>query len=248
MRMPPLAAVVERRLLVNYRVDPDVARTLLPAPLEPQLVDGSAVAGICLLRLGVLRPAVVPFRIGWGAENAAHRIAVTWEDGGTRRSGVFVPYRHSASVLPVLAGGRLFPGVHHSARFEVDETAERVRVALIGRPSDRVETTDVDVDVRIGGPWTSALFPTLAAASEFFRRGSVGLSPSRDDRRLERMVLSTDAWHVEAATALSVRSSFFDRLPAGSAELDSVLIMRDVPVTWSAPGDDMRTAYAVARR
>ena len=240
--MPPLAAVVERRLLVNYRVDRDVARTLLPAALEPQIVDGSAVAGICLLRLGALRPAVVPLTVGWGAENAAHRIAVTWSEDGTQHSGVYVPHRHSASVLPVLAGGRLFPGVHHRARFVVDETEERMRIALTGRASARSERTDVHVDVRTGGTWTSSLFPTLDAASDFFRLGSVGLSPSRDRRRLERMVLSTDAWHVAAATAVSVRSSFFDRLPAGSAELDSVLVMRDVPVTWSAPRSDIRVA------
>ena len=34
---------------------------------------------------------------------------------------------------------------------------------------------------------------------------------------------------------LEVQSSFFDALPAGSAQLDSVLVMRDVPITWSVP-------------
>nr|AAM33776.1 transcriptional regulator SrnQ [Streptomyces griseus] len=38
MIRPRLASVIERRLLVNYRVDPHVAAALLPAPLRPQLV------------------------------------------------------------------------------------------------------------------------------------------------------------------------------------------------------------------
>ena len=45
-----MSSVIERRLLVNYRVDPGVARSLLPAPLRPQVVNGWAVAGICLIR------------------------------------------------------------------------------------------------------------------------------------------------------------------------------------------------------
>ena len=51
MRLPNLEGLVERRLLVNYRVDPEVATRLLPSPFRLQLVNGWAVAGICLIRL-----------------------------------------------------------------------------------------------------------------------------------------------------------------------------------------------------
>ena len=57
MRAPSMSSIVERRLLVNYRVDPEVAASLLPAPLRPQLANGWGVAGICLIRLGRLRPS-----------------------------------------------------------------------------------------------------------------------------------------------------------------------------------------------
>jgi len=40
MRPPQLSSLVERRLLVNYRVDPEIAARLLPVPLRPQLVAG----------------------------------------------------------------------------------------------------------------------------------------------------------------------------------------------------------------
>lgn len=45
MRAPRMSSVVERRLLVNYRVDPDAVARLLPSPLRPQVVNGWAVAG-----------------------------------------------------------------------------------------------------------------------------------------------------------------------------------------------------------
>jgi hypothetical protein len=60
MKAPALAAVMERRILVNYRVDPDLLSSYLPAPFRPALVGGHGVAGICLIRLGRTRPAGLP--------------------------------------------------------------------------------------------------------------------------------------------------------------------------------------------
>ena len=49
---------------------------------RPQLVEGRAVAGICLIRLGSLRPKGLPASLGVTTENAAHRIAVEWDQDG----------------------------------------------------------------------------------------------------------------------------------------------------------------------
>jgi hypothetical protein len=227
--IPRLAANIERRLLINYRLDPAVAQSLLPGSLRPQLVDGSAVAGICLLRLGALRPALSPLAVGWGAENAAHRIAVEWDDHDGTHSGVYVPERHSASWLPVLVGGRVFPGVHHHAEFDSAETDDRFQVSM------KSGEMQVDADVRRTDDWDSSLFASVSAASEFFRSGSVGWSPDRRGNRLQGLKLETTQWHVDPVRATRVRSSFFDSLPTGSATLDCVLLMRNVPITWSVP-------------
>lgn len=235
MRPPPMSSVVERRLLVNYRVDPDVAATLLPAPLRPQLVGGWAVAGICLIRLGRLRPAWMPGRLGLRSENAAHRLAVEWDGPQGRRTGVYIPRRDSESLIHVLAGGRLFPGEHRRALFDVRETTKDIHVAFTSTDG----TTRVSVDVRtVSRLQGSTLFADLREASDFFRRGSVGFSPARDGRRLEGMELRTDMWRVEPVEVHAVRSSFFTdphRFPPGSAVLDCALLMRDVPAEWSAP-------------
>ena len=57
----------------------------------------------------------------------------------------------------------------------------------------------------------------------------------RDGRTLEGLRLDTTAWAVQPGEVLSVESSFFDALPAGSATLDCVLVMRNVPITWTVP-------------
>ncbi len=69
-----IRAVMERRLLVSYRIEPRVLQAVLPAPFRPALADGYGVGSICLIRLAGIRPG------GWlpawpRAEDAAHRIA-----------------------------------------------------------------------------------------------------------------------------------------------------------------------------
>ncbi|HWI04728.1 MAG TPA: hypothetical protein VNT52_13035, partial [Acidimicrobiales bacterium] len=61
---PTIKATMERRILVNYRVDPAGLGELLPAPFRPLIVHGYAVGGICLIRLGDVRPAGLPPALG----------------------------------------------------------------------------------------------------------------------------------------------------------------------------------------
>ncbi|MBT2444769.1 DUF2071 domain-containing protein [Streptomyces sp. ISL-36] len=250
MRPPQLSSVIERRLLVNYRVDPEVAARHLPAGLRPQLVRGHAVAGICLLRLGSVRPSWAPAVFGLRSENAAHRVAVEWDGPDGVETGVYIPRRDTASRVNRWAGGRVFPGEHGHADFEVRESEDTVRVAFATRDG----STRVDVTAEIThGLADSELFADLDEASAFFRDGGKGYSATRSGPQLDGMQLHTDAWRVEAGRVTSASSSFFDdpdRFPPGSAELDSVLLMRNVPVRWRAlPAmpPAMRRALAPAR-
>lgn len=232
MRPPRLASVIERRLLVNYRVAPEAVAPLLPAPLRPQLVRGHAVAGICLLRLGSVRPAWAPAAVGLRSENAAHRIAVEWDGPDGVETGVYIPRRDTASRVNQWAGGRVFPGEHGHADFEVRETADTLRVAYATRDGHtRVDVT-AQVTERLEG---SELFADLDEASAFFRGGSKGYSATSSGCSLDGMQLDTDAWRIGPGRVTAARSSYFDdpdRFPPGTATLDSVLVMRDVPVHW----------------
>lgn len=233
MRQPRLSSVIERRLLVNYRADPEAVAGLLPAPLRPQQIGGRAVVGICLIRLGQVRPRWAPGRFGLRSENAAHRIAVEWDGPQGPETGVYIPRRDSGSAVNVLAGGRLFPGRHHRASFDVNETPRDLHVAY----SSRDGTTCVRVEASLTGQFQgSKLFADLNEASEFFRHGSSGYSSGRPMGGLEGMELQTPSWRVAPVEVHVARSTFFDdeeRFPRGSVALDCALLMRDVPVTWN---------------
>src|SRR5215210_1347128 len=127
MRLPIIQGIIRRRILVNFRVEAEVAARQLPARFRPKLKDGYAVAGICLIRLEHIRPRRLPASLGLNSENAAHRIAVLWEDEEQlTREGVFIPRRDSTSLVGQLAGGRLFPGEQHSAHFTVEEKMDEI--------------------------------------------------------------------------------------------------------------------------
>ncbi len=236
MRVPVIEGEVERRLLINYRADADVVRSLLPAPFRPQLVDGSAVVGICLVRLGHLRPKGFPALVGLTSENAAHRIAVQWTEREVVRSGVYIRERHSAAALNVAIGDRLFPGVHKRARFAVSESENEIAVAFVAKDG----ACSVDASVTVCDELASGLFASMEAASAFFQQGSSGFSPRRHGRTLDGLELRTKAWAIEPAVIRSVKSSVYDdaaQFPAGSISLDSALVMRRVPVEWHGVED-----------
>src|SRR3984893_17160095 len=130
MKIPMIRGTIERRILVNFRVDPDVLTHLLPSPFRPKLVKGAGMAGVCLIRLKAIRPRFLPSFLGISSENAAHRIAVEWDEDGKTKEGVFIPRRDTSSRLNTLLGGRIFPGVYHHAAFHVHEKGDHYPVAM----------------------------------------------------------------------------------------------------------------------
>ena len=92
---------------------------VLPAPFRPQVVHGFALAGICLIRLASVRPRGLPSWTGISSENAAHRVAVQWDEQDAPKEGVTCAAETPTPGSMAWGGGRLFPGIHHHARFEV---------------------------------------------------------------------------------------------------------------------------------
>ena len=233
--IPAVHAVMARRILVNFRVRPDAVAELLPHPFRPKLVNGWAMAGICLIRLEDMRPVWMPRGWGIASENAAHRIAVEWTENGRTREGVFIPRRDSNSLLNCVAGGRLFPGVHHPAAFRCTQSGSRFKVELRSRDDE----TRVSVVARLADDWPAgSVFGSLEKASAFFRNGGCGWSPS-NNCALEGVELRTENWAMHALEVERVESSFFNnprRFAPGSVKFDCALLMLGIGHEWRALG------------
>jgi hypothetical protein len=232
MRLPVIQGVIARRILANYRVDADVLARFLPPPFRPKLIRGFGIAGICLIGLRQIKPRMIRGKFGFSSENAAHRIAVEWTEGKTIREGVFIPRRDSSSRINALVGGRLFPGFHHHAAFQVVEQGDFVRVAL--ESDDHLTQVWVEGQVVSSLP-SSSVFHSLREASAFFEAGSVGYSVTPMPGQYDGLELRTYDWKVEPLAVDRITSSFFEDegvFPPGSICFDCALLMRGIRHEW----------------
>ena len=232
MRIPTIQGLIDRRVLVNFRIDPEVLAKVCPAPFRPQVVNGYGVAGICLIRLKQIRPRMLPAFLGIGSENAAHRIAVEWDTDDGPQVGVYIPRRDTSSILNVMAGGRIFPGVHSRARFDVRESNEDYHIEM--------NSVDGAAHVSVTGRASEAMpegsiFDSVAQCSHFFEDGSLGYSPSNAAGRFDGLELRSFNWHVQPLDVSNVSSSFFDdtdTFPKGSVTFDNALLMQGIDHQW----------------
>lgn len=232
MRAPTIRATIERRILVNYRVDPDALAGILPEPFRPALVGDFAIAGICLIRLGGIRPAGLPAVLGVTSENAAHRVAVEWDTAEGPVTGVYIPRRDTSSRLSALLGGRVFPGWQQRPRFQVKEADGSYRVQVSGH--------DGQVRIAVAAHRTAtvmagSVFGSVAQASEFFRCAPVGYAATPTAGVFDGVALTAEGWGIEPLHLDEVRSSFFDspdHFPVGTAVPDSAFLMAGLETCW----------------
>jgi len=217
---------MQRRILVNYRVQPTVLATMLPPPFRPALVGGYGLAGICLIRLVDVRPAGVPSALGITTENVAHRIAVRWDTADGPATGVYIPRRDTSSRMAVLLGGRALPGWQHRARFRVAEGDGSYRIDVSSRDGDVGVTVAAH---RAETVMAGSVFGSLEEASAFFRCAPVGYAATPAAGVFDGVALTTDGWAMAPLHLDVVRSSVFDDCGAP----DSAFLIAGLDTTWS---------------
>lgn len=230
--LPTLEGVIRRRVLLNFRADPNVVAPLLPPPLEVLTYGGFAIVGVCLIGMEHLRPRGFPAALGLSSENMAHRVAIRFPTSHGMQDGVFIWRRETDQCLVTLLGGRLFPGVHQRAGFTIDDADDRLAMD--------VKTEDGLADVRFeaeqSGGWDAdSVFPSFTDSAEFFRRGDCGFSCSLREGRLDGLQLKTHRWEMSTIRIVNMHSVFFQdgkRFAEDRIHFDCALLMRGIPHEW----------------
>jgi hypothetical protein len=229
MNIPAIKGIIDRRILINFIVDPDIISRIIPIPFRPRIYREKAIAGICLIRLKKIRPKGFPDLISLTSENGAHRIAVEWDEGDEVKQGVFIPRRDTSSRINSFVGGRIFPGRHFHAEFDVKEGDGRYHIAFTSS-----DGTTISIDACktiVFNP--DSIFRDLETVSEFFRGSAVGYSPGGN--KFEGLELRTYKWQVDPLNVSKVQSSFFEDesvFPKGSVKFDNALLMLGIEHEW----------------
>lgn len=232
MKQPAMRGVVDRRILLNYQVDPEVLRKIVPEPYRPRLYKGKGIAGICLVRLCDVRPRFVPRMFGRSSENALHRVAVEWDGATGIERGNWVPRCDTSSRLRAFVGDGAHSVHPHVARFSVCEEAARLSVSF--------ESNDGEVGVRVvasaaGNLAPTSVFETVELAAEFLCEGRAASGGLASDATLEseNLLQRMDVLEVE-----ELESTFFEEesvFPRGSIRFDSALLARRLAQVPSSP-------------
>jgi len=233
MKIPTIIGTIDRRILINFQAEREVIEKFLPSTFRPKLVKDKAMVGICLIRLKNIRPKGLPFNIGISSENGAHRFAVEWTENGELKEGVYVPRRDTSSRLNSLAGGRIFPGVHHLAEFKVNESNGMYQVEF-----ESEDGTFLKIIAKETKEWSNeSVFENQDCASDFFKQGAVGYSLNKIGEAFDGLELKTKKWEVSPLSVMEVKSSFFEEesiFPKGTIRFDNALLMRNIDHEWNS--------------
>ena len=239
MRLPTIHGYIDRRILVNFRADPGVVRKIIPEPFRPKVYKDKAIVGICLIRLKNIKLKGLPDFVGVSSENGAHRIAVEWNEGGDTKEGVYIPRRDTSLRLNTILGGRIFPGKHYLAKFNVKEGSGNYHIDFTSS-----DNTTISIDARETSQFDpTSIFETLENVSDFFEKGAVGYSPNKD--KYEGLKLLAYKWQVRPLYVLNVHSSFYNNeavFPKGSIQFDNALLMTRVEHEWKSLKDKPHAA------
>lgn len=237
MTLPVLNGIIERRILINYRIDPEIVKMLLPSHLKPLVINGYASGGICLLRLKDIGMKYAPSFLRITSENAAHRFLVSYEKDGVVHHGVYIPRRDTDSMLNVGLAGKLFSWPHYRAVFQVGEGNGKYTVSMQSR--DGYTRFEVDAQRTDHFPLNS-MFDSLAHASNSFKDCAVGISPSTKRSAFKTIKLQTKTWHVTPLQVHDLQSSYFEDdslFPHGSIQFDNALLMEGIAHEWLSDDD-----------
>lgn len=234
MRIPTIHGYIDRRILINFSADPSAVEKIVPFPFRPKIYKGKAIVGICLIRLKHIKPKGFPDFIGVNSENGAHRIAVEWDENGETKTGVFIPRRDTSLKLNALVGGRIFPGKHYYAKFNVEENDGNFHIDF--KSSDDTITSIDATETAVFRD--TSIFETLGNASTFFENGDLGYSPNKN--KFDGLRLKAYKWEVKPLDVLNVKSSFFENeavFPKGSVTFDNALLMTNIEHEWKSETD-----------
>lgn len=223
-------------MLVNYIAEPEFVEKILPKPFKPKLYNGKAIVGICLIRLKDIKPKGFPNFVGVNSENGAHRIAVEWEENGEIKEGVYIPRRDTNLKLNAIVGGRIFPGKHYYAKFNVKEQNHHYHLDFISS-----DNTTIEIDAKLAQNFDeNSIFKSIENVSNFFENGSVGYSPNGNN--FDGLKLETYNWEVKPLEVSNVKSSFFEDkniFPECSIKFDNAILMENIEHEWKS----LKTIY-----
>ena len=206
---------VRGRVVVFYRVEPDVARGLLPSELRPRITAGSAIVVLCYTHLGRLETRFLPHRLAT-SHHLAYRVSAeaAGENGPT--CSTWVAHRETSSRIGARWNEKVFRHGHGRSRFSIEDDACELTLRVESSRGDELFLRASACES------TGTVFSQPNDVGEFFRNDGT-IRPHGVFAREADVVDAHNAFVPEPLALIELRSAFFedpDRFPSGSVAID----------------------------
>jgi uncharacterized protein YqjF (DUF2071 family) len=227
-----MKTVFRHCFLANFAVDSQVMRRAVPEPIELQLHDGRAYLSIVIARMERMRPAFLPAFTGVTYNQVVYRVVVRYQG----EPGVYFVRSDADSRLMSLAGDWLTFFRFHYSPMSFARKENGVQFDLAAAP---IQHADIHALYALGAasgemPNTST-FPTLAQAQDFLVELFAAFGYSARSRKVDTVRIKRGLWNIQVVPDLLAQYDFMKGshlFPEGSAQLDSVFYVRDLPYYW----------------
>ncbi|HZU98528.1 MAG TPA: hypothetical protein VFF73_17615 [Planctomycetota bacterium] len=235
--LPDIHARVRERLVFNFAIPLDAARSMLPKEwLTPhEIRDGQALLSLCVLDMAEVTIKPWPSKAGMSGLHCAHRLAVIDRSEASPRPAVFVRERLTSSRVSAAITSLGCPGRHRHVEIHPSPPGDRRTLEIIDN-GERVFAAEFDEAPQATPP--SRLFDTRDDFERLLRAGATSYAPAVIPGILNRVDLEKGESHFEPLRVLGVSDSFVTELTGAPAiaSFDGLLRTRDVRYTWSYRG------------
>ncbi len=225
---PTIRGFVERRLLVNYRVDLETLDKALPAPFRAREVGDTreGMGSVCFTQVEDARPSLFPSGMGTTVEAVTHRVSaeLRLEGEPTAEHCFYVPQREVSSRLQAIVGRRLLPTKMEQAEITTEENGDGCLVLVedgiekVGFEVRETDTDEVDED---------SVFYSVESARVFLCEG--GVEYSRSGGSYGGLNCCQDGGEMVPVEVTRARSSYFEKM---GGVLDSAFVIAETEHEW----------------
>ena len=211
---------------LNYSVDPEALRSLLPRPLEPEIFHGRAWVQVLASRLREMRPQGVPALFGVDFHQVSYRAAVRYTGPhGVRRGGYFVRSETDHAVMRAVGNALVEFRFHdfEAATIDLRKSSDQITFSVTPKGTSAQGNVRVVLDARAGqSPPKSSVWQSRAELREALVEcyDAFGVDPLGF---VYVLTIDREPWRETFATPLSADVQWMDRGPLAGAILDSAL-------------------------
>ncbi|MFO0660167.1 MAG: DUF2071 domain-containing protein [Polyangiaceae bacterium] len=213
---------------INYAVDVDALRPLIPEPLEPEIFHGTAWVQVLMSRLRDMRPQGTLPMFGVNFHQVSYRAAVRYRTAqGWRRGRYFVRSETDNGVMRAVGNTLVEFKFHDFGLARMLQKRDGHRLSIDVKPAPEFPFGDLQAtfDTRPIAPPRGSVWGSLDELREPLVECYDAFGVDAKHRFVYVLTIDRQPWKAQFVKPESLRCDFHERGPLGNgaSRLDSVL-------------------------